>query len=150
MMSTALTDRGVDRDDRLVHLDVPCASRSLALLRLAMVTVLSDAGATMTEMDAGRFAISELSALAVDASNSAGRLVVTIRPLLDSVRLDGETSTGCRPVEPSSFVTALLDQLLVEWSAAADDRCRFHAIVPVRDAASAPDAADGGGGSPPG
>jgi hypothetical protein len=126
----------VTRDDRVVHLDVPCHSGSLALLRLAMVTVLSDAGATMMEMDAGRFAVSELAALAFDATRGAGRLSVTIRPLAHRVRLDGETSRGCRTVEPSKFVTGLLDQMMVEWSAASGNRCRFHAVVPVCDVTS--------------
>ncbi len=136
-VSSVPADPYAHRDQRSVHLDVPCVSGSLALLRLAMVTVLSEAGATMTELDSGRFAVSELCSLAVDAAGSGGRLSVTIRPEPHCVRLDGESSCGCKQVAPSGFVTALLDEMMVEWSASTDDRCRFHAVVPVTRAGRA-------------
>ncbi len=130
-VSSVPTDPEANHEEHSVHLDVPCVSGSLALLRMAMVTVLSEAGATMTELDSGRFAVSELCSLAVDAAGGSGRLAVTIRPAPHSVRLDGESTWGCRDVAPSSFVTTLLDDMMVEWSASTGDRCRFHAVVPV-------------------
>jgi hypothetical protein len=99
-----------------------------------MVTVMSDAGATMSEMDAGRFAVSELAALAIESSEGAGRLSLTIRPEPHAIELAAQTTASCLPVEASQFVADLLDALTLRWTASTSGRFEFKAAVPVRDA----------------
>jgi hypothetical protein len=124
-------------DDQVVHVDVPCAARSLGLLRLAVVTVMSDAGATMSDMDAGRFAVSELASMAIESSQGAGRLSVTIRPQADQIEIEGRSTRSSRHTVASRFVADLLHSLTLTWSVSGSGTSfRFMATVPVNVAAS--------------